>query len=381
MRHLQIALAFLCLIFCNLNAQVGIGTTTPDPSSSLDIASNNSGVLVPRMEVSERIGITLPADGLLVYQTNDVAGFYYFNGMQWVRLMDKSRDDVPTASIFAFPIETAPTGYLVCDGSAVNRATYADLFAVIGVTYGNGNGTTTFNLPDYRGQFLRGLDEGSGTDPGAASRTDRGDGTTGNFVGTKQSSEVVAHDHNINAPASNTTSEGLHDHTIAGATINTSNNGNHGHNTSTISINTNSVGNHTHNSSSSTSGAPNHNHRVPYSNITVRAAGGFGTTNTTIRQVGGGYSSSYVTTQDGNHNHFNSGLTSASGNHNHNVSIPSQSVSSGGIHTHSVTLPSQTASSNGNHLHAVDIPDFNSDTNSGLESRPTNVNVVWCIKF
>lgn len=51
---------------------------------------------------------------------------------------------------------TAPTGFLACDASAVSRATYADLFAVIGTTYGAGNGSTTFNLPDARGLVMVG---------------------------------------------------------------------------------------------------------------------------------------------------------------------------------------------------------------------------------
>ena len=52
---------------------------------------------------------------------------------------------------------TAPTGWLLCDGSAVSRTTYADLFAVIGQTYGAGDGTT-FNLPDFRGRVPAGPD-------------------------------------------------------------------------------------------------------------------------------------------------------------------------------------------------------------------------------
>lgn len=51
---------------------------------------------------------------------------------------------------------TAPTGYLLCDGSAVSRTTYADLFAVLSTTYGVGDGSTTFNVPDARGVFVRG---------------------------------------------------------------------------------------------------------------------------------------------------------------------------------------------------------------------------------
>ena len=73
---------------------------------------------------------------------------------------------VPAGMVNAFAGTTAPTGYLICDGSAVSRTTYADLFAVVGITYGAGNGTTTFNLPDLRGEFIRGFDAGRGVDPG-----------------------------------------------------------------------------------------------------------------------------------------------------------------------------------------------------------------------
>ena len=57
-----------------------------------------------------------------------------------------------TGFIQMFAGSTAPTGWLLCDGSAVSRTTYADLYAVIGTTYGSGNGSTTFNLPDLRGR-------------------------------------------------------------------------------------------------------------------------------------------------------------------------------------------------------------------------------------
>lgn len=86
-------------------------------------------------------------------------------------------------------------GWLACDGSAVSRTTYSALFAIISDDYGDGDGSTTFNLPDLRGEFLRGVDSGAGNDPDAASRTDRGDGTTGDNVGTKQDGEVGPHRH------------------------------------------------------------------------------------------------------------------------------------------------------------------------------------------
>ena len=88
-----------------------------------------------------------------------------------------------------------PPGWLICDGTPIPRSTYADLFAVIGEMYGPGDGLTTFNLPDLRGEFLRGVDAGRGADPDASSRTDRGDGTTGDTIGTKQNDQYRSHFH------------------------------------------------------------------------------------------------------------------------------------------------------------------------------------------
>lgn len=104
----------------------------------------------------------------------------------------------PAGVIMMWTTGTAPTGWLECDGAAVSRTTYARLFAVIADTYGVGDGSTTFNLPDLRGQFVRGWDNGAGVDPDAASRTDRGDGTTGDNVGTLQDEEFKSHNHAVN---------------------------------------------------------------------------------------------------------------------------------------------------------------------------------------
>lgn len=73
---------------------------------------------------------------------------------------------VPVGAIIGFPFETPPDGYLPCNGAEVSRTVYADLFAVIGTTFGDGDGVTTFNLPDLRGEFIRGWDAGRGVDAG-----------------------------------------------------------------------------------------------------------------------------------------------------------------------------------------------------------------------
>lgn len=105
----------------------------------------------------------------------------------------------PIGTILPFPIGTVPDGYLECDGSSLLRSSYASLFGLIGTTYGSADGTH-FYLPDYRGQFLRGWAHGSSTyDPDRTTRTNRGDGTTGDNVGTKQAFQNANHLHGITA--------------------------------------------------------------------------------------------------------------------------------------------------------------------------------------
>lgn len=73
-----------------------------------------------------------------------------------------------------FASTSAPSGWLKANGAAVSRTTYAALFSAIGVTFGAGDGTTTFNLPDLRGEFLRGYDDGRGVDSGRSFGTTQG---------------------------------------------------------------------------------------------------------------------------------------------------------------------------------------------------------------
>jgi hypothetical protein len=63
---------------------------------------------------------------------------------------------LPAGMVMYFANSTVPQGWLQCNGAAISRTTYVDLFSAIGTVYGTGNGSTTFNLPDFRGQFLRG---------------------------------------------------------------------------------------------------------------------------------------------------------------------------------------------------------------------------------
>ena len=93
---------------------------------------------------------------------------------------------VPSGAVAHFAMNTAPTGWLKANGAAISRTTYAALFAAIGTTFGSGDGSTTFNLPDLRGEFLRGWDDSRGVDSGrsfGSAQLDQMQKITGNIVG------------------------------------------------------------------------------------------------------------------------------------------------------------------------------------------------------
>lgn len=109
---------------------------------------------------------------------------------------------VPPGSLLMFAGATAPEGYLVCNGSAVSRTDYAVLFAAIGVVYGVGNGTTTFNLPDLRGRGPLGVGTGVGL--------------TARVLGSAGGAETVTLDATMipgHTHAGTTSSNGSHTHT------------------------------------------------------------------------------------------------------------------------------------------------------------------------
>ena len=95
---------------------------------------------------------------------------------------------MPTSTILPYAGSAAPTGYFLCDGSAKSRTTYAGLFAIIGTTYGVGDGSTTFNIPDLRGRVIAGQDDMGGS---SANRlTDQSGGLNGDTLGATGGSET-----------------------------------------------------------------------------------------------------------------------------------------------------------------------------------------------
>lgn len=117
---------------------------------------------------------------------------------------------LPSGTLIDFAGTVEPSGWLLCDGRAVSRTTYASLFASISTAFGSGDGSTTFNLPDFRGRFAR-YNDNMGTAQGAASRdTGRVHGsaqtqaTAKNGLGVTLANTDLSHTHTIGTGAAAT---------------------------------------------------------------------------------------------------------------------------------------------------------------------------------
>lgn len=134
------------------------GTTPLVTYSNPTLTSANTATIVTDADGFFRCYV---AAGILVKfavtDENDVPqSAYSFDNLEPMvdpTVPDPSVTAVPTGGIIPYGAAAAPTGFLLCDGTLVSRATYATLFGVVGTTFGAGNGSTTFGLPDFRGRF------------------------------------------------------------------------------------------------------------------------------------------------------------------------------------------------------------------------------------
>lgn len=109
---------------------------------------------------------------------------------------------VPVGASMWWWVSSVPTGWLEMAGQNVSRTTYATLFSVYGTTYGVGDGSTTFGLPDTRGEFIRGWDHSRGVDVSRA-------------LGSAQDEDIVPHVHTVDPPSTSTSSDNEHDHDVS----------------------------------------------------------------------------------------------------------------------------------------------------------------------
>lgn len=238
---------------------------------------------------------------------------------------------VPPGAVMYFARNTAPSGWLKCNGAAISRTAYSKLFAAIGTVFGAGDGFTTFNLPDLRGEFVRGWDDGRGVDGGRP-------------FGSFQAGMIQSHSH-----TGSSASAGAHNHSgsaVAG--------GSHNH-----SASTGGGGSHAHTGTTSTDGG--HTHGVPQGHTHVGTnqapyASGDDYTNTVAywvqSQAAGSHAHTFTTSTVGDHAHTVS--VGTDGEHTHALSI-----NSGGAHTHQITI----------------------DASGGSETRPRNIALLPCIRF
>ena len=175
--------------------RVEISDAGLDMSNGLPIRFQDSSgapfvALKSPSSVSSNVTFTLPgADGSAgEFLKTDGSGNLSFSIVQ----------GVPSGSVFCMAVATVPSGYLECNGAAVSRTTYSVLFAVIGTAYGTGNGSSTFNLPDLRGEFVRGFDNGKGTDSGRSIATSQGSQNAQHNHSASATSTAGAHSHSLN---------------------------------------------------------------------------------------------------------------------------------------------------------------------------------------
>ena len=173
-------------------ATVTTGAGAVNGSFAIGFTLNNGSATLAKLDTTGADGTVLANSGI----GNPVWSSDYYKKSE-VSLLAP-----PPGSIVMFANQTVPAGWLECNGASVSAITYPNLAAALVSTlditkycYGGTVVGGSFTLPDLRGTFVRGWDHTAGTDPNAATRTDRGDGVTGDHVGTKQVDSIKAHNH------------------------------------------------------------------------------------------------------------------------------------------------------------------------------------------
>ena len=155
-----------------------------DADEHLRIATNNSVKMSILENGNVGIGVTTPTEALHVNGNLIVTGTVD---------VGSSGFNVSSGFILPFGGGTAPSGWLECNGQAVSRSTYSDLFAIVGTIYGAGDGSTTFNVPDLQGRVIMG--EGGNTANRTPADLENIGDTFGSQTHSLQVSELPSHNH------------------------------------------------------------------------------------------------------------------------------------------------------------------------------------------
>lgn len=247
--------------------------------------------------------------------------------------------------VIMFAGKAAPSGTLLCDGAAVSRTTYAELFAAIGTLYGAGDGKTTFNVP----AMLEGT---------VVTHTQKPDS-----VGTATSGEVIGHAHSGSAA-----SGGAHTHAISVAA-----GGAHAH-----SASASAAGDHTHGAWTDSQGHHAHTGGTSWGGDHTHSSGSFRPRYQTGGDSGFHESNAGVVGTNSAGGHAHSFTTDGAGGHSHNVSM-----NGAGTHSHDISVAqvgdhghSATAASAGAHTHTVTV-----DSTGGARNLPAGLRMIYCITY
>jgi microcystin-dependent protein len=213
-----------------------------DIGAKVSQTAATGSAVIPSGTTAQRDGT--PTAGYLRWNST-TGSMEVWDGTEWSAVGGDGGN--PAGTVIWFAANTAPTGFLKANGAAISRTTYSDLFTAIGTTFGVGDGSTTFNVPDLRGEFIRGWDDGRGVDSGRA-------------FGSAQADEIESHNHSVDPPSTNTNTTGNHTHTVSitgsstnsdagssglrvsGGTTTTSTAGNHSHTVNIAAFNSGSTG-------------------------------------------------------------------------------------------------------------------------------------------
>lgn len=257
--------------------------------------------------------VAVGTTGDLYYQTDSPisSGLYVKRNSEWCELAKVGTDTgQPIGSLMFWPAGSEPdaASWLEANGAAISRTSYAALFGVYGTTYGEGNGTTTFNLPDYRGFYLSGLPAGRQLGTTYGNNANQVTISTGN---------LPAHSHG--ASGITVSSASAHAHTMS-----------HGHTGSSVGD-----GAHSHTGTTVSDGAHQHYYANMGSGGNLAASGSsIGNTNISQTVSSGSHTHSFTTNTAGSHTHSISvstftGSTLSDGAHGHSLTGSTDSVGSG----------------------------------------------------
>ncbi len=311
---------FITTCLGHVNAQVGIGTSTPDNSAMLEISSTERGMLTPRMTVAQRNAILAPQTGLLIYQLDGLNGFYLFDGSNWTRLAQESFGDIKSGVQ-----ATDHSGWVILDGRTISSLSAQQQTVAASLGF-------TGSLPDATNAYLS-----------------QNGGLIGAVSGVNTTTLTQANLPIVNFSGT-TASAGDHSHATDPMAVTTSSNGNHTHVTNPAAVTTSINGNHSHPIG----------RRLNQDNGAYDPGNGRASENsaaTTDRQYWGT---------------FNTGAT---GNHNHTVDIPPTTSTAAGAHTHTVDIPSTNSNTTGAHTHSVTVSSGGSATPINIAPQTLSVNM------